>query len=953
MDEMMWIVATGILIVIGGGIFLLFVLGGAEGLAEFVEQWCLDNPGICGVTDENSLNYQIAENSADALACAINSVSAGDVKIEECYEYYKKTTVTGGGGIVTIGGTTGNAIMGFDYKNLMEDLDFSDSGAPRISPEPAGVQFNDFITGMASGQELGLEIPQVECTGSGDDFKCNVSGFNIPENYNNWFGDAKQVVGGFGDPTMIIYYTKFPKGEDDDWQGFTPWFRTLSGVVLLSACAGRIVGLATNIGSKLMRGTGSFIAKAKESFSRVSKLLPKSVSTKLDDITKQIAKTRGAVTNVLRPVRNIDDATHVMLADDIVENAMIRANRNIDDAFELYYEEASRLGKDIPPKSELEESFKTIERANREAIEMTAENADLIIQHSRTLSNNIGETNFKRIMKSVYGLDEKQITEIVSNANLLLSNPSVKARVLGQAGAGLGAWFAAYLDSSIGKFVNEFPSSLVLHVALRPDLRKTFPLDIPKVDAPDLSNPRAIDFSYGMPVMLDRSSLQGGVVHFYSASPCMADIEITKEPVPCDNFVYDGASDLTLCESEAGLLETISDWLVKNHDCNTVKKVIPESSSRLDEVAADLASNMNSIPVIVKGVDYDKVYYPLLRPDVAHENGYLYFIFDRTAKDVTHVYANIGNEADKDDAPMEKKEYPIDDVRISSGEGFRLGYWKGEECVVNVMASTPERRLKIDDDDGCSVFRATEDDQDVDMGILEGDEVIRCVFNGIDGDGFVFQDYCPSCSEVKTSMIFYYNITSSGSAGDFMGMKILQFGSVAMELLVCGGMLILSDGGDIDSVRDGSIDVVSLSDATFEHKEPSEMQGQTYGYNKPEGLEFNGWSATFIDADNDGKPDSMHNKNCNTPAIVLKVKKEGKDSEGNNYCIKENYRSALEVAVAVGGGVASVATAFMKVSVVASLAGFVIDCGLGLWEAKLSEHNWPNGGNGIFTPSFL
>jgi hypothetical protein len=943
-DTMMWLVATVILVAIGGLFIMILVLGGGEGMAQYLEQWCMDNPRICGVTDESSLNYQIAQNSAEALACAINSVTLGQKKTDGCEEYLKK--VTGSGGIIDSPfKTVGGVLMGSDYRNLMEELDYSDSSTPRIYPGPAGFQYNDFITGMATGEELGLEIPQVDCGGSGDGFNCTVSGFNIPENYNNWFGDAKQVVGGFGDPNMLVYYTKFPQGENDDWQGFTPWFRTLSGVVLLSACAGRAVGFVASAGSKLVRGTESLITRAKERFSKMSKLLPVSAGNKLDDITRQIAKTKNAGINILRPVRNIDEATHVMLADDVVENAM-RRSKNVDEAFERYLDDVD-LSKATATEGELEDAFKGIEKANREAIELTAENADTVIRQSRMLTENIGETSFKRTLTNVYGLDEKQVAEIVANANLLLSNPSAKRRVFGQAAAGLGAWFASYLDSTVGKFVNEFPSSLVLHVAMRPDLRRTFPLDIPTVE-PDLSEIRSVDFSYGMPVMLDRSALQGNMVHFYSASPCMANIEVTKDTVPCDNFVYDSSTDLTMCENNVGVLEALRDALEKNHDCNTVKNVIPESESRLDEVAANLSSNMNSVTVYVKGVDTDKIYYPLLRPGVGHEDGYLYFIFDRTTMDVTHVYANIGNAPDDDSATMEKDEYPIDNIRVASGKGYRLGAWKGVECAVNVWSDQPERRLLIGEDDGCSVFKAT-DDKEMDMGILEGDEVIRCVFDGKDGEGFIFQDYCVPCGEVETSMTFYYNLTSSGSPGDFLGMKIEQFRSKIANLK--GGRLILIDSDDIDSERDGRIDVVSFAEGSLKRGDMESVE------HKIGNLVFDdGWSATFVDAGEngfDGKPDSVHNRNCNTPAIMLKVDKEGEDSEGNNYCIKNRYRSTLEMAVAIGGGVASIATAFMKASVLASIAGIIIDCGLGLAEAKLAGHNWPDGGGGIFKPTFV
>ncbi len=957
-DTMMWLVATVILVAIGGLLIFMLVLGGGEGLAEYLEQWCIDNPRICGVTDESSLNYKIAENSAEALACAINSVSLGQKKTDGCEDYVKK--VTGSGGIIdspfkTIGGI----LMASDYRNLMEELDYSGSNAPGIYPGPAGGQYNDFITGMATGEEIGLEIPQVDCTGSGDKFKCTVSGFNIPENYNNWFGNAKQVIGGFGDPSMIIYYTKFPSGEDDDWQGFTPWFRTLSGVVLLSACAGRLVGVAVNVGSKLVRGTQSLIAKAEQKFSRLSKLLPKSASNKLDDITKQISKTRGAMTNILRPVRNIEEATHVMLADDMVESAMSRASRDVDSAFELYYEEASRLSRDIPPKGELKDAFKTIESANRQAIEMTAENADLIISQSRVLTENIGETSFKQVLKSVYGMKDKQITEMITNANLLMTNPSIKARVLGQSAAGLGAWFAAYLDSSVGKFVNEFPNSLVLHVALRPDLRKTFTLDIPMAD-PDSSNIRSVDVSYGIPVMLDRSGLNGGVVHFYSVSPCKAEIEVRKSIVPCDNFVYDAGSKLSMCENEAGIIEAVGDILVKNHDCNGVKEIFSESESRLDIVAANLSSNMNSIPVYQKTDNYDKIYYPLLRPGVGEENGYLYFMFNRTAKDVTHVYANIGNAPNDNDAPMTgAREYEIDVIRVSDEKGYRLGSWKGVQCVVNVMGNTPERQLRIAGDDGCSLFTATEDDQDPDMGILEGDTVIRCVFDGKDGNGFIRQDYCALtssglCDDIRTSMTFYYNIMDSGSPDEFIGVKIQQSYTASMDPLhkEKAGRLILTDSPESDSERrDGRIDTVSYSYG----KTKFSLIPEFLSSERP--IKYEGWSSSFIDTDGDGKTDSIHNMNCNTPALLLEVKgindDENEDSEGNNYCTKQAYRSTLETTVAITGGAVSVITSFLKLTGVGAIVGFAVDCGLGLWEVALSTHNWPSGGNKIFKPSFL
>jgi len=758
---------------------------------------------------------------------------------------------------------------------------------------------------------------------------------------------------------MIIYYTKFPAGEDGDWTDWTPWFRSLSGVVLLSACAGRIVGIAANALSKTTRVAKGFITSATSGFKKVSKLLPKGTATKLEEITAKISKTK-VVPKILGGVREIKDATHVMLADDIVKNAL-REGRTLEGGFARYLDDVADLGKlDDAAKAELKGAFTTVSWAST-----TGDVTQDVIDASRILNNNIGESGFKRILIDIYNLKPDQVDEMIKNANLILTNPSIKARIFGQSAAGMGSWFASYLDSAIGKFVNEFPNSLVLHVALRPDLRKTYPLDIPTVN-PDSSENRSVDVSYGMPVMLDRSFLtQGGIVHFYSASPCKADIEVMKGNVVCDNFIYEKESSLAMCENDegSGIIKGIKEIFTSEHDCNSVKEIFSERESRLDVVAAQLASSMNSIPVYVNGERYDEIYYPLLRPGIAHENGYLYFKFDREKGDVVSVFANIGNTPDDNDAPMSgAKEHDIDNIRVDSGKGFRLGYWKGEECVVSDILNKPERTLRIASDDGCHLFTATKDNQDPDMGIVEGDTVIRCDFDGTDGGGtgFLFQDYCAitgslgTCKQIETNMTFYYSITASGSPDEFIGVRIQQSYRSDEREEKAGRLMLIDSIESVSDRRDGKIDTVAyaLGKTKFSF---SQFILNVPASDVPIGYEGE-WSATFYDTDGDGIPDNIHNMGCSTPAILLKVDRGGSendDSEGNNYCIKEQYRSTLGSAIGIGGAVLSVATAFMKTSVIASWIGFGVDCILGLADVVASNHTWPSGKITPFKPSFL
>jgi len=992
-DEMIWLVATGIFILVGGGLFLFVSLGGFEGISVYIEQWCQDNPSVCGTTDEDSFNYKLAENSAEALSCAINSVTLGEEKQEgNCFEYFKKGSPLVGGGGGSDGGGSSGGIQIID-SNTREEFDdvindpawgsASSSGIHGPQPELSGglsftgnlgAGYRGFITGMATNDDIGLEVPRIDCAGSGDSFKCTVLDYTTPQNYNYMLASATEYIGGFGDPNFLVYYVKFPEGENDEWSSITPWWRTLSGMVLLGACAGRVggtvfqgikvAGTALKGTTKFIRPAGDMITDATKRGQRISKYFKKMGGDAGEALDKKVSsllnrmkdKTSFIGSSALKSGK-IKKTTELVISDDIIKGARKRVDA------EQFMNEMKII--DEAKRTNVRAAFNTLGDARSPITGGVTEITDEVLKGAKTITENIDSATLRGVLEKTWGLGKEDAGNIIKAGEFVLKNPSFKSKFIGQSGAGIGAWFASKLDSEVGKFIEEYPNSLVLRTALRPDLIRTFTLNLPDVEPGSKKN--SLDVEYDIPLMLKRPEISGGGnTVLYSASPCKADLNVyIDDDLECDSFRYEkGNSErasLSLCEQdESGWFDSSFD-----HKCNEVPIMIREDSTRINEVAANLSNNMNSLPVYIRGTgddeNYDKIYYPLLRAGEAEEGGLFYFKFNRDTGKVTHISANIGDvtkpgengEFDGSDM-LPAQEYDISQLRTDKSRGFKLGRWKGKPCAVFSIGlpilGYSDRHFRVYNDDGCSLVTIGEDDQDFDMDILKGDRVIRCTFDGNiedeDERGIIFQDYGLGEGEVRTSMTFYYTIDANNKADEFIGIRIDQTSDenkMIINKLRTVLSLVLLDSKGPDGKRDGKIDSLSYS-------------GRADYYNLHIINELGKDYSTIVvkDIDADGKPDNILNTGCNTPAMMVKFDLGGgdnNDQEGNNYCIRKKARDTVENVVVVAGVATSLVTAFMKATIAASVIGLAVDCGLGLTEAVLTRHNWPSGEGGTFRPS--
>ncbi|MBW6461854.1 MAG: hypothetical protein K0B07_02305 [DPANN group archaeon] len=150
------------------------------------------------------------------------------------------------------------------------------------------------VTELCPPQKLfGTKV--AACYGSGENYNCEVQGFELTKNPEYDESDPAGWITGMGDPNCIVYYEAFPEDQAADWQVRIEDF----------SWAGAIVGGVFNVVPVVGKGIGKGISKGVVSIGdRATKLVPqisiaKSLYKTLDD---NIAKTVGIFT--LKTFRN-------------------------------------------------------------------------------------------------------------------------------------------------------------------------------------------------------------------------------------------------------------------------------------------------------------------------------------------------------------------------------------------------------------------------------------------------------------------------------------------------------------------------------------------------------------------------------------------------------------------------------------------------------------------------
>ncbi|HDD46465.1 MAG TPA: hypothetical protein ENG42_03235 [Candidatus Aenigmarchaeota archaeon] len=464
-------------------IIIIFIANAFSGASSLIDKIC-DILPICGEKPKAE-DYYIAKYSFDALSCAINAVLLGEKEGLDCLYYFEEK----------------------------EELDET--------------------TGMATGIQFKGRT-RLKCEEKDNGMECEVKDFYLPERFQGVFSKPKEYIAGFGDPSFIIYYQRFPVGEDASWASFSAWWYGIGEAVLWLIPTTPIVkGVVKIFGKAIKIGTSPIsVAKAgiKKGFNRVTrKILKMGVEKKILDVTDDTVHAAKHAANILNKV---NENTY------IAERGLLK--RGMRKFLEKFYR--SRLNVKVAEElteREFEKHLVIPERyLTRAEIKETRKS---IVELFKRFRNAIAGKNKKEAIKIAKeladdGIDLYQLlppnarNEILKKMVKEIGTETIK-RTMGYAGiTTLVAYFAARWECKNGKFIDK-PQSMVMQMPLKcsySELKKSPIFNTPSSNKGEI-------FSTVKPIILDKDGLNNDV-SFYLVSPCHTDLVVKEKYVRCKAY---------------------------------------------------------------------------------------------------------------------------------------------------------------------------------------------------------------------------------------------------------------------------------------------------------------------------------------------------------------------------------------------------------------------------------
>ena len=220
---------VAVVIVLFMGIFSFAIAGEQSG--SLYSAWESFKQFLFG-SDPEQADVKAAKLSAEALACAIDTVATGRAQAD-CMSFYTDE-------------------------------------APK--------------TGV-------MQDPKIKCK---DDYSgCNLYNFNLPQRFEGVSGTAKEWITGHGDPNFLVYWQSFPEGVDRAWTEQFTWENNILVDAVDVAFAWWGAGKILKIGGKaLWRGVGKLAAREAEQQMQLElfKMSAKAeFKTKIDDLARKIS----------------------------------------------------------------------------------------------------------------------------------------------------------------------------------------------------------------------------------------------------------------------------------------------------------------------------------------------------------------------------------------------------------------------------------------------------------------------------------------------------------------------------------------------------------------------------------------------------------------------------------------------------------------------------------------
>lgn len=528
---------------------------------DILNDFCATYPEWCGGT-ASSEEHELAMSSADALACGIKFVATGEVPVE-CGEYFSTTssTTSQSGNVIGFEGLSFTGGFGWEYNNFISRLQdsqpsqASQEAAESLSLDPGfGSEYRDFITGLevddfsipepklkceySSSQgdadnvviKLDMELEGItdeQCRGkcnanvyfnceiTNDNGKkwcsfervkgikyCTITDFHLPQSFPESIV-PKDLIEPLGDPWYILFYQNFPQGEDDSWNVWSAWMSQSRVLLYGTACAtGLVIGVVS-----------TYYSAVKASKEGTKELVGGGVERVISYIKNRFTKDAGKETS-----EEIGDRFSTGVVTDFTGDY-------VDDFVEEYVEH-----------------FRILGSGGYVAPEVTSE-----------VTSEVTESAVSGFFRRIVWTSLKEKFLSIPGSTVAWGSAKVLGKTAGYTAlTTAGAWtLSEYIDrrmaTELGKF-DPRKGRLILQQALEPE-------PVLNEDVYSVRKSRS-SLDIGRPILLRKggielfgSELLEKLTPFYLASPCHADLMLTKEIVECEKYSYYGDTKSVFCDN--------------------------------------------------------------------------------------------------------------------------------------------------------------------------------------------------------------------------------------------------------------------------------------------------------------------------------------------------------------------------------------------------------------------
>jgi|GEM_PF-6027643 len=423
--------------------------------------------------------------------------------------------------------------------------------------------------------------------------KCIVKNFHLPQDVTK----AEEWIAGYGDPEFLVYWQKFPEGEDRSWTGFSTWMSNVFTVVLwglpvsefIGAGKNFVVGGAKKIASNLAEKSTGLLGKL------MKKIAGKEFTNMGDDVAIFVFKE-----GIKRDVdKQLIKLAHETYGSEQIAKKII--NREVATGLapgqEMLVREGMEEGVELIGRGSYSEGV-TIIGQNFEKIP-DAEKAGIMNKFMATKGATKDFTpkweDYKKIMK---------IAGVTTGAALL----------------------GAFIDSVNAKY-EEHPRSILLKSPYK--------------------DPEPHLLEKERPLVLYKGQFTGKIgltenyVPFYLASPCQADLELTKKETVCENYIKDLADESIICTSpgKQTVFESLfneaerCEYFPTNVDQDNFKVPFLSNEAKLKETG--LESKLLFGKETVGGEEMDVIYDPINELD---------YYFNRNTNQIEYMGYTEGNQ---------------------------------------------------------------------------------------------------------------------------------------------------------------------------------------------------------------------------------------------------------------------------------------------------------------------